>query len=124
LRAQAYALAGDREAALGDIDAALEFTEQTGQRYLESELHRLRGEFLHALGREVDAEQCIQRSLTVARRQGARILELRAGLSLARLCNATEPLTTAIDAFDGDVDLTELTAARTLLERLRPHSAR
>ncbi len=124
LRAQALALAGDRDAALDDIDAALEFTERTGQRYLESELHRLRGEFLHALGRVADASRCLQRSFAVARRQGARILELRAAVSLARHCGEIEPLTTATGAFDGDADLTDLAEARTLLERLRPHSAR
>jgi predicted ATPase len=123
LRAQAHALAGDPRAALDDIDAAFEFTERTGQRYLESELHRIRGEFLHALGQAADAERCLRRSLAVARRQGARILELRAAVSLARLCTVTEPLTTATHAFDGDVDLTELAEGRTLLERLRPHSA-
>ncbi len=124
LRAQALALAGDRDAALADIDAALEFTERTGQRYLESELHRLRGEFLHALGRVVEADRCLRRSVTVARRQGARILELRAAVSLARHFGVTEPLTITTGAFDGDADLAELAEARTLLERLRPHSAR
>jgi hypothetical protein len=124
LRAQALALAGDREPALDDIYAALEFTERTGQRYLESELHRLKGEFLHALGRVVEAHRCLQRSLAVARQQGARILELRAAVSLARLYGVTEPLTTATGAFGGDADLTELAEARTLLERLRPHTAR
>ena len=59
----------------------------SGGRWLEAELHRLRGELLLAVP-EVDqatAEVCFRRAVAVAREQGARTWELRAATSLARL---------------------------------------
>ena len=123
LLARAHALAGQREAALQVVQDALDRTERTGQRYLEADLHRLRGELLHSLGMVTEAGACLRYALEVARRQGARILELRASVSLARHGGPAEPLLTAAGAFDRDVDLTEVAEARTLSERLHQHAA-
>jgi predicted ATPase len=98
---------GQIEDGLAVIAEALEVVEATGERVYEAELHRLRGELLlrqaAAEGRpslaaaaapppphpdpsgSVEAEACFRRALDVARRQGAKSLELRAALSLARL---------------------------------------
>jgi predicted ATPase len=58
-----------------------------GERFFESELHRLKGELLVLCEhRQDDAIACFQRALTIARMQEARLLELRAAKSLARLC--------------------------------------
>jgi predicted ATPase len=73
---------------------ALSLVEATGERFYEAELHRLRGEFLlrkapagrgsSAASARAEAEACFRRALDIARRQGAKSLELRAALSLAR----------------------------------------
>ena len=39
------------------LDDALRFVEQTGERFNEAELHRLRGELLLARGRASDEEE-------------------------------------------------------------------
>ena len=63
----------------------------TGEVWYEAELHRLRGTLLvqQAMGREQmllnEAETCLQKALSVARRQHARSLALRAAISLSRL---------------------------------------
>ena len=48
-------------------------------------MHRLRGELLNATGDEAAAEQSYCQALAVARRQEAKLSELRAATSLARL---------------------------------------
>src|SRR4051794_32187974 len=76
-------------AAVG-LDLASEAVDQAGRakvHWIEADLHRLRGELLLALPepeRPV-AEACFLRALAVAREQGARLWELRAATSLARL---------------------------------------
>jgi predicted ATPase len=65
----------------------LDAAKATGERCYEPELLRLKGELLvahrPALGHE--AEACFQRALAVAREQEAKLFELRAVNSLARL---------------------------------------
>lgn len=70
---------------LAAIDEALAFVEETGERFWEAEIHRIRGELLRLDRRAQEAETCFQRALDVARAQGALSLELRATTSLARL---------------------------------------
>jgi predicted ATPase len=75
-------------ALLDDADAGIEHTHE---RYWEAEVHRLRGRLLLAAGEPAalaSAEACYRRALEVARRQGARSLELRAAVSLSRLWQA------------------------------------
>jgi predicted ATPase len=65
----------------------LEAAKATGERYYEAELLRLKGEWLVAR-RPVQshkAEACLQQALAVAREQEAKLFELRASTSLARL---------------------------------------
>src|SRR5262245_14085283 len=61
--------------------------EQHDERYWEAEIHRLRGVMLlRQMGPpQAEAEACFQQALTVARRQEAKSLELRAAMSLSRL---------------------------------------
>jgi len=47
-------------------------------------MHRLRGEFLIAVGDPVAAEASFRQAIAVARRQSAKLWELRAAMSLAR----------------------------------------
>jgi hypothetical protein len=74
--------AGDARAGLAATDQALEMR---GIRLWDAEVHRLRGEYLAALGApSEDIESELRSALEVARNQGARMLELRAAASLLR----------------------------------------
>jgi predicted ATPase len=57
---------------------------QTGDNWLLPEVHRVRGELLLRSGRDSDVEECFGRALKAAQAQSARLLELRAAMSLAR----------------------------------------
>jgi len=74
--------AGDARAGLAATEQALEMR---GIRLWDAEVHRLRGEYLAALGASSeDIESELRSALEVARKQGARMLELRAAASLLR----------------------------------------
>jgi predicted ATPase len=84
--AEVYGKAGQPQQGLDLLDEALAMVAATGGRYLEAELHRLKGELLHLQGAGKDTvESCFQDALAIARRQEAKSLELRAAMSLARL---------------------------------------
>ena len=65
--------------------------EKTGVRAADAELHRLKGELLMIKepGNVAEAECCLRTAIDVARRQSARLFELRATVSLARLLRDT-----------------------------------
>lgn len=83
--AQAYAQDGRPELGLKALDEALERVDRTEERWIEAELHRLRGTLLLASGERDAAEASLRRAAAVARRQGARMWEMRAEESLAAL---------------------------------------
>jgi predicted ATPase len=66
---------------------ALALIEQTGERWSEAELYRLKGEclLLGSQAQQGEAAACFQQALDIARRQQAKSWELRAAISLARL---------------------------------------
>jgi hypothetical protein len=63
----------------------LQLTTATDERILESELYRVQGDLLLATSDQSAAEQCYHEALAIARRQSAKLFELRAATSLARL---------------------------------------
>ena len=70
------------------VREALGWVGETGEQYYLSELFRLKGALLLGRGRPHDAnsaEKAFRSSLEIARRQRARMRELRAAVSLARL---------------------------------------
>ena len=87
LLAKAQAQAGQIEAGVNAVVAALDRADRRGIRWIEADLHRLRGELMLTLpsADRGEAEGCFHRALAVAREQGARMWELRAAASLARL---------------------------------------
>jgi predicted ATPase len=87
LLAQAHGRAGRTAAGLELLAEALDRAEANGGRWLEAELHRLKGELLLAPPDRdpVAAEAAFRRALMAARDQSARLWELRAATSLARL---------------------------------------
>jgi DNA-binding SARP family transcriptional activator/class 3 adenylate cyclase/tetratricopeptide (TPR) repeat protein len=79
LLGRAHLVAGQPERGLDAVAGALTDTERTGFRYLESELHRVRGELLAASGAEAaDIDAAFDLADDVARRQEAEALAGRA----------------------------------------------
>lgn len=122
----ADALAEDDEASR-ILDQALALVEETGERFFEAELWRLRGEYLWRNGRKPsEAQECFQRALAIAQRQGATSLALRAATSLARLWSQQERGDEASDLLDKELSLftegfntPDVHDAQLLLESLR-----
>jgi predicted ATPase len=113
---------------LGDglkcLAEAAQFVEATDERTYEAELHRSRGD-LNATGDRVEAEQNYHRALAVARQQSAKLFELRAATSLARLwrdqgkrSEARDLLAPVYNWFTEGFDTPVLKEAKALLEQL------
>ncbi len=87
LLAEAYGQRGQAPRGAEVLAEALALTDHNGEHWWEAELHRLRGElFLRQEGASrniVEAEQCFQQALAIARNQQAKSLELRAVMSLS-----------------------------------------
>ena len=64
---------------------ASRIVERTGARWLASELSRHKGELLLRQGHTEAAEKLYCKALSIAREQEAKLWELRAAVSLARL---------------------------------------
>jgi predicted ATPase len=84
----AYTQFGRFEEAHNVLDEGLTIAERTGDRCHEAELHRVKGELLLAESPDQSAmaEDCFRRAIKTAQRQLSRAWELRATMSLARLC--------------------------------------
>jgi predicted ATPase len=85
LLARACEIAGQIEEAATLFDDALQVVERTGERWLEAELNRHKGQLLLRQGHCVAAEELYRRALSIALEQEAKLWELRAAMSLARL---------------------------------------
>jgi class 3 adenylate cyclase/predicted ATPase len=97
---QTLARHGEPAQAAAKLEEALDLVARTGERWFEPELHRLRGE-LHCSPAQRDArdptsaQACFDRAIQIARSQEARLWELRASLSLARLWREQDRLADA-----------------------------
>ncbi len=118
---------GRTQEALGYIGAALALSEETGQPYWDSELHRLKAEVLlqQEDRSEQGVERLLRRALDTSQRQQARSLELRTAISLARLWQrqgkspeARSLLTPVYEWFTEGFDTRDLKDAKALLEEL------
>jgi tetratricopeptide (TPR) repeat protein len=115
--AEAQVAAGRRDAALGSLDEALALAERTGSEFYAAETLRMRGELRRAAGDPRGIED-IEAALDKARRQGARIFELRAAMALAgatdESADARAAVRHALDGIAPDAGYPELGDARTL----------
>jgi predicted ATPase len=85
LRARACKIAGQIEESLALFDDALQLSQKTGECWFAGELDRHKGQLLLRQGHCEAAEELYREALSIAKEQGAKLWELRAAASLARL---------------------------------------
>jgi predicted ATPase len=125
LLARACEISGEIEEGLTLLDDALQFVEQTGQRWQAAELNRLKGQLLLRQGDCVATEELYRKALNIAQEQQAKMWELRAAVSLARLrrdqgrsTEARELLAVVYGWFTEGFDTPDLKEAKALLDEL------
>ncbi len=125
--AEACARAGQIDEGLKATAEALDLVRQRGECFWEAEIHRLSGELLLMRDRSdcTEAQASFKRAIEVARRQGAKSLELRATRSLARLLRDTgcrdearAMLAEIYNWFTEGFDTADLKDAKALLDEL------
>jgi predicted ATPase len=141
--ADAYGRDGQLTESRQTLTEALALVQETGERLYEAELYRLKGELALQQSRaprpassagnpqsafrdpQLEAEACFHQALAIARRQQAKSLELRAGMSLSWLWRqqgrpdeARGMLAEIYGWFTQGFDTKDLQAARALLEEL------
>ena len=128
LEAQACNKAGRKKAALGAIEKAIAFSEETGEHWCLAEILRIKAGLLSATGRaNHQVEILFARSLAIARSQQARCWELRAACDLASLWQSKGRTIEALDLlqpiyaqFTEGFDSADLRHAKEILDRLAP----
>jgi adenylate cyclase len=119
--AEAYAALGRLDEARAAVAESRATMERRDERFYEAELCRIEGEIGRRSGDQAAAEERFRTALATSRRQGARSLELRAALSLARLvrdADARASLERVAARFDEGRDTGDLRAARALIAEL------
>jgi predicted ATPase len=126
LLAGAREIAGQVEEALALLDEALQIVERTGERWFVAELNRHKGELLLRQGDPEAAEQLYRKALSIAKEQEAKLWELHAAASLARLrrdqgrrAEARDLLAPVYDWFTEGFDTPDLKEAKELLDQLK-----
>ena len=126
LLAETFQTTGETDEALRILLEALEDTERTGERWYVAELHRRIGEAHRQRGAELAAQQSFGQALAVARGQGAKLWELQAATSYARLlvdqgksAEADALLSPIYAWFTEGFDTLPLREAKTVLDSLR-----
>ena len=125
--AQLEAATRGADAALTLIDQGLAIAAETGERFTDPYLHRLRGDIL--LKRNPadpsPAEDAYRAAVTIAKQQGARSYVLLASLSLAKLYQSTgrpadahAVLAPALEGFSPSPEMPEIAEAQALMKRL------
>jgi predicted ATPase len=112
--------------ALMRIEGAVALSEQTGERWTDAFLHRVRGDILLKVNSDSGrTEEAYRAAIAIAKRQGARSYELLASLSLAKLCQSTgRPLDAnailapALEGFSSTPEIPEIAEAQVLLAAL------
>jgi DNA-binding winged helix-turn-helix (wHTH) protein/tetratricopeptide (TPR) repeat protein len=122
LMARAETLCGRPERGLDVLEEALSLVGEPRPFFYESELYRLRAELTHEVGgSERRIRDDIDTALTIARRQHARLLELRTLTSASRLANsfqkkdAMEKLGQTLARFSNEDDGPDIEEAKQVL---------
>jgi predicted ATPase len=125
LLARTCEITGEFEESLTLLDDALQMVERTGERWFAADLNRHKGQLLLRQGQPEAAEELYRKALSIAEEQGAKLWELRAATSLARLCGeqgrrgeARELLAPIYRWFTEGFDTADLKEAKALLDEL------
>jgi predicted ATPase len=125
LLAEAYGHAGQIQEGLQVLSEALDLAERNSDYWYNAGTYRLMGELMLRSGEDNQGEACFQQALDISRRQQARLLELRASVSLGRLWQqqgrpekARPMLAEILNWFSEGFDTADLKDARALLEEL------
>jgi predicted ATPase len=125
LLARAGDIAGQIEEAVTLLDDALRIVERTGERWFVAELYRHKGQLLLRQGHSQAAEELYRKALRIAEEQEAKLWELRAAASLARLrcdqgrhAEARDVLAPVYGWFTEGFDTPDLKEAKALLDAL------
>ena len=123
--AEAYGKAQRPLEGLEHLTDAIRVIERTEEREFEAELYRVRGELLLATEDAGQAEESFCTALEIARCQSAKLSEMRAAVSLARLWRdqgkhpeALELLAPVYGWFTEGCDTADLKDAKALLAEL------
>ena len=123
LLADCYEQAGDHTRRGAVLAQALQSVETTGERLWEAEIYRQKGRLLLAGGDADAAAACFMAALQKSRAQSAKLLELRAAVSLANLLNrqgktaaARATLGPVYASFTEGFDCIDLRDAKSLLD--------
>jgi predicted ATPase len=126
LLARAYEIAAQVEEGLTLLDEALQIVGRTGERWFAAELHRHKGGLLLRQGQSEAAEELYRKALSIAVEQEAKLWELRAAASLARLrcdqgrhAEARDLLAPVYGWFTEGFDTFDLKEAKALLDELK-----
>ena len=103
----------------------MQFVERTGERWFTAELYRQKGRLLLRQGHSDAAEGLYRKALSIAKEQEAKLWELRAAASLARLrrdqgryAEARDLLAPVYGWFTEGFDTPDLKEAKALLDAL------
>jgi hypothetical protein len=130
--AVAYWRSGRLQQGAATLDEAWSAAIERDETYFLAELARMKGEFLLAQGGStLETAACFQAAIDIARKQGARMLELRALVSLCRLWQTADApdrlvemhqaLQASYDWFTEGFGHIDLRAAKALLDELSPN---
>jgi hypothetical protein len=126
--AEGLSKTGQRELAYSTICDAVAWAETRGRILELIDLLRVKGEILTSMSQQdaSEGEACLLQSLQLARERGLLSLELRVGISLAKLWadraqrdKALELLDPLFNRFSEGFQTHDLVAAATLLQQLR-----
>lgn len=125
LLADTHAMLGQMDEGLGCLTEAARLLETLDERFEEAELYRLRGHLLSAVGKVTEAVTNYRQAMAIAKRQSAKVWELRAAISLTRLWisegkrrEAHDLLDPVYDSFTEGHETSDLIEARALLDSL------
>jgi tetratricopeptide (TPR) repeat protein len=124
--AEAHAILGQSAEARKYLAETVQFVETTEERLYEAELlHRVPADLLNAAGDRSGAERHYRQAIAVAERQSAKLFQLRASTSLARLwrdqgkrSEARDLLAPIYGWFTEGFDAPDLKEAKALLDEL------
>jgi class 3 adenylate cyclase/predicted ATPase len=125
LSAKACEIAGQVDEALSLLDDALRIVERIGERWFVAEMYRRKGELMRRRQQWHSAEALYRNALAIAVEQDAKLWELSAAVSLAKLARdqgnrseAHDLLAPVYGWFTEGFNTQDLTGARALLDEL------